>query len=129
MPSLGEVRAHAARLFAQGQIVPALRLYDAVVTAAPLDFEARIRVADCLVALGDAGAPEVYRATAKYCLRSGHPLPAIVCTRVLEAHGTDASDLTTALVMYYGSESELIGKLAARVAAPPPTTEVAVPDL
>lgn len=130
MASLGEVRAQAAKLFAQGLTVPALRLYDAVVTAAPLDYEARIRVGDCLVALGDgAGAAAVYRATAKYCLKSGHPLPAMVCARVLEAHGADASDLTTALVMHYGSESELVGKLAARVAAPPPATEIPVPDL
>jgi CRP-like cAMP-binding protein len=129
MPTLGEVRAHAATLFAQGMTVPALRLYDAVVTAAPLDHEARIRVADCLVALGDASAADVYRATAKYCLKAGHPLPAMVCARVLEAHGADASDLTTALVMHYGSESELIGKVAARIAPPPAATEVPVPDL
>ena len=35
----------------------------------------------------------MYRATAWYCLKSGHPLPALVCARVLEAHGADASDL------------------------------------
>jgi CRP-like cAMP-binding protein len=130
MASLGEVRAHAAKLFAQGMAEPALRLYDAVVSAAPLDYESRIRVADCLNALGDrAGAAAVYRATAKYCLKSGHPLPAMVCARVLEAHGADASDLTTALVMHYGTDSDLVGKMAARVAAPPPTTEIPLPDL
>src|SRR5512134_2720617 len=129
MPSLGEVRAHAAVLFTQGQSVPALRLYDAIVTAAPLDYESRIRVADCLVALGDPAAADVYRATAKYCLKSGHPLPAMVCARVLEANGADASDLTTALVMHYGSESELVGKMAARVTAPVAATEIPVPDL
>jgi CRP-like cAMP-binding protein len=129
MPSLGEVRAHAAKLFVQGMTLPALRLYDAIVAAAPLDYEARIRVADCLVALGESAGADVYRATAKYCLKSGHPLPAMVCARVLEAHGADASDLTTALVMHYGVDSELVGKMAGRVAAPAPTTEIPVPDL
>ena len=129
MPTLGEVRASAAKLFAQGMTIPALRLYDAVLAAAPLDYEARIRVADCLVALGDPAAASVYRGTAQYCIKSGHPLPAIVCTRVLEANGADASDLTAALVAHYGSESELLGKVAARVAPPPPTTEIAVPDV
>jgi CRP-like cAMP-binding protein len=129
MASLGEVRASAAKLFAQGQTVPALRLYDAMVAATPLDYEARIRVGDCLVALGDAAAAQVYRGVAWYCIKSGHPLPAIVCTRVLEAHGADASDLATALVMHYGSESELLGKVAARIAAPTPATDIAVPDL
>ena len=52
MVSLADVKRSAATLFAQGQHVPALRLYDAIVAAAPLDFDARIRLADCGVALG-----------------------------------------------------------------------------
>src|SRR5688572_29988422 len=129
MVSLGDVRRSAATLFAQGQHLPALRLYDAIVAATPLDYEARIRVADCAVALGNAAAANVYRATAWYCLRSGHPLAALVCARVLEAHGADASDLTAALVVHYGSESELLGKVAARVALPAETIQIEVPDV
>ena len=64
-----------------------------------------------------------------YCLKSGHPLPALVCARVLEAHGADASDLTAALVVHYGSESELLGKVAARIALPADDAAVAVPDV
>src|SRR5450432_2424688 len=107
MVSLGDVKRSAATLFAQGQHLPALRLYDAVIAVAPLDFDARIRLADCALALGVAEAARVYRATAWYCLKSGHPLPALVCARVLEAHGADASDLLASLVVSYGSESEL----------------------
>lgn len=129
MATIGEVKGHAARLFTQGHFLPALRLYDSIVAAAPLDFDARIRVADCLAALDEASSASVYRAVAQYCLKSGHPLPAIVCARVLEASGHEASDLTTALVMHYGSESELVGKFAARVALPPATTDIPVPDL
>ena len=129
MVSLGDVKRSAETLFAQGQHVPALRLYDAIVAAAPLDFEARIRVADAALALGDAGAARVYRATGWYCLRSGHPLSALVCARVLEAHGGDASDLTAALVVSYGSESDLIGKGATRIPLPPESLQVAVPDV
>lgn len=129
MVTLAEVKRSAAVLFGQGQHVAALRLYDAVVAAAPLDFDARIRVADCALALGDPGAARVYRATGWYCLRSGHPLPALVCARVLEAHGADASDLVAALVVHYGSESELLGKVAARVALPPDATAVQPPDV
>jgi CRP-like cAMP-binding protein len=134
MVSLGDVRRSAATLYAQGQHLPALRLYDAIVAAAPLDYDARIRVADCALALGSSvthhsGAANVYRATAWYCLKSGHPLAALVCARVLEAHGADASDLTTALVVHYGSESELLNKVAARVALPADTLAVPVPDV
>src|SRR5262249_4524198 len=109
MVSLGDVKRSAAALFAQGQYLAALRLYDAIVAAAPLDVDARIRVADCALALGDPGAARVYRAAGWYCLRSGHPLGALVCARVLEAHGADAADLTAALVVTYGSESDLLG--------------------
>jgi CRP-like cAMP-binding protein len=129
MVSLGDVRRSAATLFAQGQHVAALRLYDAIVAAAPLDFDARIRVADAALALGEPSAARVYRAAGWYCLRSGHPLSAVVCARVLEAHGADASDLTAALVVSYGSESDLLGKGATRIPLPPDTLSIAVPDV
>ena len=129
MVSLGDVRRSAATLFSQGQHLAALRLYDAIVVAAPLDYDARIRLADCALAMGDAGASRVYRAVAWYCLKSGHPLAALVCTRVLEAHGADASDLTAALVVNYGLESELLGKAATRIALPVDSLPITVPDV
>ncbi|HEU4726913.1 MAG TPA: cyclic nucleotide-binding domain-containing protein [Kofleriaceae bacterium] len=129
MVSLGDVKRSAATLFAQGQHLAALRLYDAIVAVAPLDFDARIRVADAALALGEPGAARVYRAAGWYCLRAGHPLSALVCARVLEAHGADASDLTAALVVSYGSESELLGKGATRIALPPDSVQVPVPDV
>ena len=129
MVSLGDVKRSAATLFAQGQYIAALRLYDAIVAAAPLDFDARIRVADAALALGEPAAAGVYRAAGWYCLRSGHPLSALVCARVLEAHGADSSDLTAALVVTYGCESELLGKGATRIPLPPDALPVAVPDV
>jgi CRP-like cAMP-binding protein len=129
MVSLGDVKRSAATLFAQGQHLAALRLYDAIVAEAPLDFDARIRVADCALAMGDPNAARVYRAAGWYCLKSGHPLPALVCSRVLEAHGADASDLTAALVVNYGSESDLLGKVATRVSLPTEGMPIHVPDV
>ncbi len=130
MPALAEIKAHAMRLFARGEALHALRLYDAIVTAAPLDYEARLRVGDCLAALGHtAPAIEVLRATGWYALKSGHPLVAVVVARVVESLGGEPDDLLAALVVRYGSESELVGKFAARLALPPPTTEVPAPNL
>src|SRR4051812_39663619 len=129
MDSLGDVKRSAEALFAQGQHLAALRLYDAIVAFAPLDFDARIRVADCALALGDARAANVYRAVGWYCIKSGHPLPALVCARVLEAHGADSSDLLASLVVTYGSESEMLGKVASRVASPIDTIQIEVPDV
>jgi CRP-like cAMP-binding protein len=129
MVSLGDVKRSAATLFAQGQHLAALRLYDAVVAAAPLDYDARIRVADCALALGDPRAANVYRAAGWYCLKSGHPLAALVCARVIEAHGGDPSDLIASLVVTYGSESDRLGKVAARVALPAEAMAIEVPDV
>jgi CRP-like cAMP-binding protein len=129
MVSLGDVKRSAATLYAQGQHLAALRLYDAIIAVAPLDYDARIRVADCALAMNNAGAASVYRATAWYCLKSGHPLAALVCARVLEAHGADSSDILASLVVTYGSESERLGKFAARIALPPESLGLDVPDV
>ena len=129
MVSLGDVKRSAATLYAQGQHLAALRLYDAIVVATPLDYDARIRVADCALALGDPRAANVYRAVAWYCLKSGHPLAALVCSRVLEAHGADPSDILASLVVTYGNESERLGKVAARIALPADTINLEVPDV
>jgi CRP-like cAMP-binding protein len=129
MVSLGDVKRSAATLFGQGQHLAALRLYDAVVAAAPLDYDARIRVADCALALGDPRAANVYRQTAWYCIKAGHPLAALVCARVLEAHGADPADIVASLVVTYGSESEQLGKVAARIALPADSLPVEVPDV
>ncbi|MEM9490206.1 MAG: cyclic nucleotide-binding domain-containing protein [Myxococcota bacterium] len=130
MAPLGDVKGHAAGLFARGEPLAALRLYDAAVAAAPLDFEARLRVADCLAAIDEVpAAVEVYRAVAWYSLKSGHPLAALVAMRVLETVGAEFSDLLAALLIYYGRESEMTGTMAARINRPDPTTAVTVPDI
>jgi CRP-like cAMP-binding protein len=129
MVTLADVKRSAATLFAQNQHLAALRLYDAIVAAAPLDYESRIRVADCALALGDHSGSEIYRQTAWYCLNAGHPLAALVCARVLEASGAESSDLLATLVVIYGSESERLGKVAARVALPAESLDVPIPDV
>ncbi len=130
MAKLAEVKGHAIRLFAKGEPVHALRLYDSAVAAAPLDFEARLRVADCLVALGKAElAVEVYRSVGWYALKAGHPLVAVVAARVIETLGGQFDDLLATLVVYYGRDSELVGRLASRIALPDDGTDVAPPDL
>jgi CRP-like cAMP-binding protein len=130
MTALAEVKSHAMRLFAKGDALNALRLYDSIVAAAPLDYEARVKVGDCLAALGHKPlAADVIRAVGWYALKSGHPLLALVVARVIESYGAEADDLLAALVVRYGSESELIGKFAARINLPPGVTEVTAPNL
>ncbi len=130
MARLGDLRVQAAQRFANGDVLDALRTYAAIVAAAPLHVDARLRVADCLASLGRMDlATEVYRQVGWYALRAGHPLVAVVAARVLEASEQEADDLLAALVVRYGSESELLGKLAARIALPDDDLDIAPPDL
>jgi CRP-like cAMP-binding protein len=90
-----------------------------------------MKVADCLVALGrPAEAAEIYRAVARYCVQAGHPLAAVISARVLEqVIGSEADDIQASLVVHYGRESELIGRVGARINLPEPSTQVSPPDL
>ncbi len=132
MATLGELNGHAVRLYARGDALAALRCYDAMVAAAPLAYDARMKVGDCLVALGQrAEATDIYRAVAWFCVKSGHPLDAVVCARLVEAtSGTPAEEIVSALVAMYGRGVGALGKMAARIAPPGADTPVpAPPDL
>lgn len=130
MATIAELKSHGLVLFAGGKILPALQIYDAIVAAHPLDYEARLRVGDCVAALGDiAAACKVYRATAWYAIKSGHPLTALVIAKLLESHGDAAEDVLVGLVMHYGSESSMVSKFAARINLPEPGSETSAPDL
>src|SRR5690349_12849686 len=116
---LKDLKAKANTSFAAGDAMTALRLLDRVVATAPLDADARIKVADCLVSLGrQTDAAHVYRAVAGFDLKAGHPLRAFVSIRTAQAMGVDVSDLIQGMVTLYGHDSKHIGKLAARMAPP-----------
>lgn len=128
--SLREVKARGLQAFASGDAGTSLRLFDKVVASAPLDAESRMKVADCLAALGHkADAAQVYRGVAGFDLRSGHPLRAFVAIRMAAALGADVADLVTGMVELYGRNSTRLGKLAARMAPPALDGNVDITDL
>ncbi|MBL4636100.1 MAG: cyclic nucleotide-binding domain-containing protein [Kofleriaceae bacterium] len=130
MATISELKEHGLKLFVSGKYIPALQIYDAIVAQQPLDLEARIRVADCLAALGESKAAErVYRAAGWYAIKSGHALCALVVAKILQESGGVADDLLTGLVMNYGRESELIGNYAARINSPSEDIDIQAPDL
>ena len=130
MATLAEVKVEARRLDQKGEPLRALRLYDAALAAAPQDLDARIKVGDYLDALGNrAEAIEVYRAAARFAIRAGHPLAAVVAVRLVEAAGSKADDLLDELVATYAAGSPQIAEIAARVSPPSPRTIITTPDL
>ncbi len=116
---------------AAGSLHDALRAWDAIVAAVPTAFDARTKVADCLLRLGHTElAVAVYRAVGWYTLKAGHPLSAIVVAKILESLGAEHDDLLATLVAYYGNESEFIQPAAgggARISPPPLSTPIPAP--
>ncbi len=130
MATIQELKGHGLPLFISGKFLPALQIYDAIVRQHPLDLGARIKVADCLAALGQQEkAQEVYRAAGWYAIKSGHPLTGLVCVKLLEEMAANADDLISGLIMHYGCESTHIGNYAARINSPAKTTQVSPPNL
>lgn len=111
MQTLLELRAHAdACLFAQDH-TRALHAYRALIEAAPNDLEARLRVGDTLLALGEVqGAAYVYTVLAKHAANAGHPTLALVCLKVLEALEPQLGALLGELAAIYGKGSSRVGR-------------------
>ncbi len=122
-----EIRSKARRLHSSGSFEAALRLWDAIVASAPHSIDARVKVADCLVALNQTRlALAIYRAVGWYAIKAGHPLSAIVIAKLIESQGGEFDDLLAGLVAYYGKESELLkAGSGARISPPQATTPIA----
>jgi CRP-like cAMP-binding protein len=128
--TLGEARIEARRLFQSGDYARALRAYEQILAAVPLDTQVRFKIADILAKVGlNDEAAELYRTIAQHDLRTGHPLPAVVACEALEALGQSADDLRAALATAYAAGSPHLGKFAVRQAPVPPETPIEAPDL
>jgi cAMP-dependent protein kinase regulator len=128
--TLGEARAEARRLFQAGDYARALRAHEQILTAVPLDYQVRFKIADILAKVGmTEEAAELYRTIATHDLRTGHPLPAIVACHALEALGQPADELMTQLAANYAAGSPHLGRFAVRPAPVAPETRLEVPEL
>jgi CRP-like cAMP-binding protein len=128
--TLGEATDEARRLFRAGDYARALRAYEQILAAVPLEYQVRFKIADVLakVGLGEEAA-EIYRAIALHDIRTGHPLPAVIAYNALEALGQRADDLLDTLATAYAAGSPHLGRFAVRQAPVPPETRLAPPDL
>jgi CRP-like cAMP-binding protein len=129
--TLGEARVEARRLFQAGDYARALRAYEQILAAVPLDYEVRFKIADVLAKVGlTEEAAVIYRAIAAHDIHTGHPLQAMVACEALEALGQRADDLLAALASAYAAGSpQLGGRFAVRQAPVPPETPIDDPDL
>jgi CRP-like cAMP-binding protein len=123
--TLGEARAQAEERLRAGDYAAALRIYDHLLAVVPLDYDARLRVADLLAKVGLVDeAAEVYRTIALHDIRSGHPLPAVVACAALDQLGRPADDLRELLADTYAAGSPQLARFAVRQAPVAPGTRL-----
>lgn len=130
MATLREAREKARALEKAADWPRALRAWDQILAADPLDYVARLKIADMLFRVGAQGeAASVYRAVADHDIRSGHPLPAVVAIKNLAALGQDFSveELLGKMADIYAGGSPKLARFAARQA--PVDLAAPIPDL
>lgn len=126
MKTLGDIRRAADQHLFDGEYLDALHKYAVVLTLVPHHLDARLRLADALLALGEIQrAAHVYTAFAKHCVNGGHPLRALVAIKILTTLEPLLSPLLTKMSELYAEGSERLGK-AIRVA--PATEEEVLPE-
>ncbi|MBX3247797.1 MAG: cyclic nucleotide-binding domain-containing protein [Myxococcales bacterium] len=110
MQTVLELRAHADQKLFAAEYPAALHAYALLVRLQPNDLEARLRVADTLLAMGEVQAAAlVYTALARHAANAGHPLVALVALKILEALDPEAG-LLASFAKLYGKESPRLGR-------------------
>jgi CRP-like cAMP-binding protein len=113
--TLGEARVKAWRYAQAGDLPRTLTAYCQILVAVPVDFQARLRIAEILARGGQAGpAAELYEALARHHIQSGHPLPAIVACTALARLGDDAGPLLELLAETYAAGSPRLARFGVR---------------
>jgi CRP-like cAMP-binding protein len=116
--TVAEARVQAEQALADRQFERALALYSAGLATQPDHLDLRLRVADCLLALGHVQeAAVVYTTFARHAAHLGYPLRAVVAIKVLRTLEPSLSPLMGALAELYAAESTHIGMSARPVPA------------
>lgn len=111
MKTLADLRAHADAALLAGRHLEALHGYAVLTTLEPIDLDARLRLADSLLALGEIQrAAVVYTAVARHCAHGGHPLRALVALKVLTTLEPLLESLLASLGELYSRDSERLGR-------------------
>jgi CRP-like cAMP-binding protein len=115
MTTLKDLRDLAQHKLETGDATGALKIFRLVLEGEPLDFSTRLKIADCLLVLGEvryAGA--VYTAVAVFGIKAGAPLPALVAIKMLGRSFPQvakvAAGLQHDLAVLYCKDSPCLGR-------------------
>jgi CRP-like cAMP-binding protein len=113
--TIAELKDQADRALFEQRYAQALQLYAAMVALQPGNLDARLRVADALLALGEPqSAAVVYTALARHAALSGYPLRALVALKILWTLEPKLGVLLTEVARLYARDSPRIGRSVRR---------------
>lgn len=111
MHKMLELRTKADAHFFAHEFLLALACYGSNLALQPRDIDARLRVADCLLGLGEVQKAAVaYTAVAKIAANGGHPLRALIAIKILSALEPELNHLITPLAQLYSKDSTRLGR-------------------
>lgn len=111
MKTLADLRATADAALFEGRFPEALHAYAVLLALEPVSLDARLRVADSLLALGEVQrAAVVYTAIARHATHAGHPLRALVALKVLTTLEPLLETLLSGFAELYSRDSERLGR-------------------
>jgi CRP-like cAMP-binding protein len=111
VPTIATFKERADHALFEERYQEALLFYTAMVQLQAGNLDARLRVADSLLALGHVqGAAVVYTALARNAALAGYPLRALTALRILSTLEPKLAVLLSEVARLYASESKRIGK-------------------
>jgi cAMP-dependent protein kinase regulator len=111
MRTLKDLHEYADDHLYAGRYAEALHGYAAEVQLNPTSLDGRLRIADCLLALGEPqAAAMVYTKLAQYAAHAGYPLRALVALKVLQALEPQLGQLLAGVATLYAKDSPKLGR-------------------
>lgn len=115
VPTIATFKERADQALFDERYREALLFYAAIVQLQPGNLDARLRVGDSLLALGEVqGAATVYTALARNAALSGYPLRALIALRILSNLEPKLSVLLSEVARLYAAGSQHIGRSTRR---------------
>jgi CRP-like cAMP-binding protein len=111
MTTIAELKRSADQRLYADAFGDALALYTQLLEAQPGNLDARLRIGDALLALGEVQrAATVYMRLAQYAANAGYPLRALVALKILGALEPGLSPLVGQIGELYGRDSARVGQ-------------------
>src|SRR5690348_4293292 len=115
MTTAAQLKQTADQQLFNGAFEDALRSYLQLLAAQPLNLDARLRIGDTLLALGEVQrAAVVYTRLAQYATHAGYPLRALCALKILSALEPGLTNLIRSVAELYGRGSPRLGRGARR---------------